>query len=180
MKNLIAFVSIITLGALTTFGHAAEVPRSTAQVSLRVDAKTVRPEKVKKEKEDDDKKGKGKPKAETVSKTLDVDISAAKTIHGPLKMVTCWYARDITERKQSLAKKDETEVALDASKTAKVSVPACDFVSTPAHSQKGSDGKTEKVDASGQTFFGWVVRVYEGATLVGEAASSPPLLKLND
>ena len=180
MKNLSILASIIALAALATHGLAAEAPRSTAQVTLKVDAKTVRPEKVKKEKEADDKKGKGKPKPETVSKTLDVDISAAKTINGPLKLVTFWYARDVTDRKEALAKKDETEVALDASKTAKVSVPACDFVSTPSYSHKNSDGKNEKVDASGQTFFGWIVRAYEGTTLVGEAASAPPLLKLND
>ncbi len=178
MKTLVILSSVIALGAFGAHGQPDEAPRSTAQVTLRVDAKTVRPERVKREK--DDNKGKGKPKAETVTKTLDVDISAAKSINGPLKMVTCWYFRDTEAKKQGLAKKEESEIKLDANKTAKATVPAYAFVSTPAHTQKGSDGKPEKVGATGQSYYGWVIRVYEGTTLVGEAASSAPLLKLRD
>ncbi len=78
-------------------------------------------------------------------------------------------------KKQVMANKHESEVTLDATKTAKSTVPPFTFTSTPAKSTK-----TGKVPASGQDYSGWVIRAYEGTTLVGETASSPPLLKLQD
>lgn len=182
MKTLSILSSFIALGALVAHGQPAAAVRSTAQVTLRATDKTVRPEKEKKKDDDkkDEKKDDKKPKSETVTKTIEVDISAAKTINGPLKIVTCWYARDVAEKKQVMAQKEESEVTLDANKIAKTTVPPFAFVSTPAHSQKGADGKVEKIEATGQTYSGWVIRAYEGTTLVGESASSPPLLKLQD
>ena len=78
-------------------------------------------------------------------------------------------------KQQVMANKHESEVTLDAAKTAKASVPPFAFTSTPAHSTKAG-----KVDASGQAYSGWVIRAYEGTTLVGETASSPPFLKQHD
>lgn len=157
---------------------AAAPARSTAQVSLRVEAKNVKPEKAPKQKESkDDKKKDDKPKEDITIKALDIQISAAKTINGPLKLVTTWYSRDLATRKETVAKKEENEVALDATKTAKLSIAPYSFISTDSYKKKGSDGKMEKIDASGETYVGWVVRAYEGETLVGEAASTPPLLK---
>jgi hypothetical protein len=152
--------------------------RSTAQVSLRVDAKNIRAEKEKRQKEDkkDDKKD-DKPKAETTTKALDVQVSAAKSINGPLKLVTVWYARDLDSKEEIVANTEEAEVALDAAKTAKFTGKPCSFTSTGSYKKKGSDGKTEKIDASGQSYVGWVIRAYEGTVLVGESASAPPLLK---
>lgn len=176
MKILSILSPVIALGLLVTQGYSAEAQRSTAQVSLRANAKTVRPEKG--NKGDDDKKDPKKDKkakSETVTKSIEVEISAAKSINGPLKIVTCWYARDVGAKEQVMAKKEESEVALDAAKTAKLTIPPYDFTSTPAHKTK-----TGKVDASGQTFSGWVIRAYQGTTLVGETSSSAPLLKLND
>jgi hypothetical protein len=181
MKTLSILSSFIALGALIAHGQPAEAARSTAQVTLRASDKTVRPEREKKNDEDKkDAKKDAKPKSETVTKTIDVIISAAKTINGPLKIVTFWYARDAADKKAAMVKKEESEVALDAAKTAKLTIPAFDFTFTPAHSKKNAEGKLEKIDAEGQTFYGWVIRAYEGATLVGEAASAPPLLKMED
>ncbi len=177
MKTLSILSAFLFLGAHVATGETTEPARSTAQVTLRADAKTVRPERVKKQ--NDDKKD-DKAKSETVTKTIDVDISAAKSINGPLKLVTLWYARDLVAREQVLAKKVEAEVTLDDAKTAKATVPPFAFTSTPAHSKKGAGGKTEKIDASGQTFSGWVMRAYEGDILVGEAASAAPFLKLRE
>lgn len=178
MKISTILTSVIALGTLIASGQQAEAPRSTAQVTIRADAKAVRPEKEKKKEED--KKDPNKAKSETVTKTLEVELSAAKTINGPLKMVTFWVARDLKSKDQVIAKKEESEVALDAAKTAKATVPGYAFTTVSASTQKDSKGKMERVDASGQSYAGWVIRVYEGPTLVGEAASSPPLLKLHE
>jgi hypothetical protein len=177
MKILSILSSFIPLGALVAQGQAAEAVRSTAQVTLRATDKTVRPEKEKKKDDDnkDEKKDGKKPKSETVTKTIEVNISAAKTINGPLKLVTCWYARDVADKKPAMAKKEESDVTLDAAKTAKATIPPFGFTFTPAYSKKN-----EKIDAEGQTFYGWVIRAYEGTTLVGETASSPSLLKLGE
>ncbi|MES2439312.1 MAG: hypothetical protein V4584_09600 [Verrucomicrobiota bacterium] len=181
MKILSILTSVIALGALHAHGQPAAPASSTAQVTLRASDKTVRPEKEKKKDGDKkDEKKDDKPKSETVTKTIDVSISAAQTINGPLKLVTCWYGRDVAAKQQVMVKKEESEVTLDAAKTAKVTIPSFAFVSTPAHSRKGADGKNEKVDAAGQTFSGWVIRAYEGTTLVGETASAAPFLKLHD
>lgn len=181
MKTLSILSSFIALGALVAHGQPAEAARSTAQVTLRASDKTVRPEREKKKDEDKkDVRRDDKPKAETVTKTIDVNISAAKTINGPLKIVTFWYARDAVSKKAAMAKKEESEVTLDATKIARLTVPAFDFTLTPAHSKKNEEGKLEKIDAAGQTYYGWVIRAYEGATLVGESASTPALLKMQD
>lgn len=166
---------MLLLGALFAQAQPAAPARSSGQVTLRANEKTVRPERVKKT--DDDGKKDDKPKPETVTKQLDVAISAAKTITGPLKIVISWYGRDAATKKQIMAEKSESEVALDDAKNAKATGTFA-FTSTPAYSKKGADGQKEKVDASGQSYTGWVVRAYEGTTLVGESASSPPLLKL--
>lgn len=181
MKILSILSSFIALGALVAHAQPTEAARSTAQVTLRATDKTVRPEREKK-KDDDKKDAKkdDKPKSETVTKSIDVNISAAQTITGSLKIITSWYARDVADKKPAMVKKEETEVALDATKTAKITVPAFAFTFTPAHSKKNEDGKLEKIDAEGQSFYGWVIRAYEGTTLVGETASAPPLLKLQD
>lgn len=181
MKILSILSSVIALGSLVAQGQPAEAARSTAQVTLRATDKTVRPEREKKKDEDKKEvKKDDKPKSETVTKTIDVNISAAQTITGPLKLVTFWYARDAVTKKPAMVKKEESEVALDAAKTAKTSIPAFGFTFTPAHSKKNEEGKLEKIDAEGQTFYGWVIRAYEGTTLVGETASAPPLLKMQD
>lgn len=177
MKTRSILSVFLILGAHLASGQAPEPARSTAQVTLRADAKTVRPERVKKQ---DDEKKDDKAKSETVTKTIDLNISAAKSINGPLKLVTLWYARDLAAREQVMAKKEEAEVTLDAAKTAKATVPPFAFTSTSAHSKKGAGGKTEKIDASGQTFSGWVIRAYEGDILVGETASAAPFLKLRE
>ncbi len=179
MKILSILTSVIALGTLLASGQQAEAPRSTAQVTVRAEAKTVRPEKEKK-KEDNENKDKSKAKKETVTKSLEVELSAAKTINGPLKMVTFWIARDLTSKDPVIAKKENGEVPLDAAKIAKATVPSYAFTSTSAFSQKDAKGKPERVDAAGQNYAGWVIRVYEGEILVGEAASSPPLLKLHE
>ncbi|MES2924528.1 MAG: hypothetical protein V4819_23450 [Verrucomicrobiota bacterium] len=177
MKNLTIISSVLfAFSTLVARGEEPAPARSTAQVTLRVEMKNIRAEKEKKSA--DDKKEKDKPKAETTGKSLEVEVSAAKSINGPIKLVTTWYARDNDTKEQVVANTEEGEVALDAAKTAKFTGKPCSFTSTPAHSAKGADGKTEKVRASGQTFAGWVIRGYEGTTLVGEAASSPTLLKL--
>ena len=178
MKTLSILSSFLVLGTLVAHAQPAAPARSTAQVTLRATDKTVRPEREKK-KDDGNEDGKkdDKPKAETVTKSLDIAVSAAKTVKGPLKIVVSWYARDTGTRKQVMAKKEDSEVTLDESQNAKAAA-TMEFTNTPAHSAKGADGKKEKVDASGQTFVGWVVRAYEGAVLVGETASSPTLLKL--
>jgi hypothetical protein len=177
MKTLSILSSFLVLGALAAQAETAAPARSTAQVTLRVEDKTVRPEKVKKKK--DDKSEEGKPKTDTVTKSLDISISAAKSITGPLKLVVSWYGRDAVDKKQVMAHKEESEVTLDATKTAKSSITYA-YVSTPAQNVKGADGKDQKVEASGQTYSGWLIRAYEGATLVGETASSPTLLKQHD
>jgi|GEM_PF-5938981 len=177
MKTLSIITSVIAIGCLFANSQQTEAPRYTAQVTIRADAKTVKPEKEPRQ-ENDKKKDNTKSKSETVTKTLEVEISAAKSINGPLKMVTMWVARDLTSKDQVIAKTEESEVALDAAKTAKATVPSYAFVSLSASSKKDAKGKTERTDASGQTYGGWVIRVYEGPTLVGEAASSPLLLKL--
>jgi hypothetical protein len=176
MKTLSILTSVIVLGSLVAQGEPTQEQKSTGQVSLRATDKTIRPEREKKK--DDDKKGpkkddKGKP--ETVTKAIEVEISAAKSINGPLKIVTSWYGRDMGTKKQVMAKKHESEVTLDAAKTAKASVPPFAFTFTPAHSTKAG-----RVDATGQNYYGWVIRAYEGTTLVGETASTPPLLKLQE
>lgn len=176
MKTLSILSSFLVLGALVAQAQPAAPQRSTAQVSLRANDKTVRPER--KRKKDDEKK-EGVLKTETVTKSLDVNISAAQTITGPLKIVISWYGRDRVTKKQVMANKEESEVALDAAKTAKASSTFA-FVTTPSQTVKGADGKEEKVEASGQTYAGWIIRAYEGETLVGETASSPILLKLRD
>lgn len=178
MKTLSILTSVIAFGTLLASGQQPEAARSTAQVTIRAEAKTVRPEKEKNKEED--KKDPNKAKSETVTKSLEVAISAAKSINGPLKMVTFWVARDLTSKDPVIAKKEESEVALDAAKTAKATVPEYAFSSTSAFSQRDAKGKTVRVDAAGQSYAGWVIRVYEGAVLVGEAASSPPLLKLHE
>ncbi|MEO5712497.1 MAG: hypothetical protein ABIT37_03335 [Luteolibacter sp.] len=179
MKTLSILTSVIAFGILSAHGQqAAEAARSTAQVTIRADAKTDKPEKEKKA--DNGNKDKNKAKQETVTKSLEVELSAAKTINGPLKMVTFWVARDLKSKDPVVAKKEESEVPLDASKTAKATVPSFAFTTTSASTQKDSKGKMERVDASGQAYAGWVIRVYEGAILVGEAASSPPMLKLHE
>lgn len=179
MKTLSILFTCIAFGGLVAHSQAAEAARSTGQVTLRASDKTVRPERTKKEDDKGDGKKDKKPKSETVTKTIDVNISAAQTINGPLKIVTFWYARDVKTKKSSMAKKEEAEVTLDATKTAKITIPAMDFTFTPAYSKK-VDGVTEKFDAEGQTYYGWVIRAYEGDTLVGESASAPPLLKMQD
>ena len=168
---------------VTAVGHSqppapAAPATSTAQVSLRVDVKNIRPEKEPKSKDQGKPEDKDKPKPETVTKSMEVKIAAAKAITGPLKIVTIWYARDLASKDQVVANKEESEVPLDEKKTTVLSVKPFGFTSTPSHKAKGPDGKVEKVDGSGQTFSGWVIRAYDGTTLVGEAASSPPLLKL--
>ncbi|MES2661282.1 MAG: hypothetical protein V4689_21865 [Verrucomicrobiota bacterium] len=175
MKTLSLLSTFLVLGTLVAQAEPAAPARSTAQVTLRATDKTVRPEKEKKK--DDGEKKEGPPKPETVTKSLDVAISAAKTIKGPLKIVISWYGRDATTKKQVMANKEEIEVTLDAGQNAKAATTFA-YATTPAHSRKGPDGKDEKVPASGQTYTGWVVRAYEGAILVGESANSPTLLKL--
>lgn len=177
MKTLSIFSSFLVLGALVAQAQPAAPARSTAQVTLRVSDKTVRPEK--KDRKKDDEKKETEPKSDTVTKSLEIDISAAKTIQGPLKLVVSWYGRDIADRKQVMAKKDESEVTLDATKNAKSTITNT-YVAIPNQTIKDVDGKDKKVEASGQTFSGWIIRAYEGTTLVGEAASSPTLLKLRD
>lgn len=177
MKTLSIFSSFLVLGALVAQAQPAAPQRSTAQVTLRAIDKTVHPPRERKK--DDDEKKDEQIKTKTVTKSLDVDIAAAQTIVGPLKIVISWYGRDYVTRMPVLAKKEESEVALDAAKTAKVSSTFA-FVSTPAQTVKGADGKEQKVEASGQTYNGWVIRAYEGTTLVGETASSPIMLKLRD
>lgn len=172
MKTLSILSSFIALGTLVTQGQPTAPARSNGQVTLRATDKTVRPEKDKKK--DDDKKD-AKPKGESTTKTIEVEISAAKSINGPLKIVTSWYGRDMATKQPVMANKHESEVALDATKTAKATIPPFTFTFTPAHSTK-----TGKVDATGQSFSGWVIRAYEGTTLVGETASSAPMLKLKD
>lgn len=172
MKTLSILTSFLALGTLVAHSEPAPAESSTAQVTLRATDKTVRPER---EKKKDDGKKENKSKAESTTKTIEVEISAAKTINGPLKIVTFWYARDMANKQQVMANKHESEVALDATKTAKATVPPVTFTYTPAHSTK-----TGKVAATGQDYYGWVIRAYEGTKLVGETASSPPLLKLRD
>lgn len=176
--KLLSILSVIALGAAAAQTPPADIPRSTAQVTLRATDKTVRPEK-EKEKKTDDKKKDEKAKPETVTKTIEVNISAAQTIKGRLKLVTWWYARETSAKGQVMVKREELEITLDAAQTAKATITPFSFVSTPAHSQK-VDGKNEKVEASGQTFSGWVIRAYEGTTLVGETASAAQFLKLHD
>lgn len=184
MKIQTLLTCIITLGTLIAPIQADEpaktaaVQRSTAQVSLRVDAKTVRQErkkKVKPSKTAEPARIDPKPEPETVTKTLDIEISAAKSIKGPLKIVTSWYGRDVEAKKPTMVKEEENEVALDASQTATLSIPPHNFVMTPAYK-----AKSEKIPASGESYYGWVIRAYEGDILVGESSSSPPLLKLNN
>lgn len=178
MKTLSIISSFLVLGTLVAQAEppaAAAPARSTAQVTLRALDKTVRPEREKKK--DDDGKKDDKPKAETVTKSVDVAISAAKSVKGPLKIVFTWYSRDLASRKQVVANKEDSEVTLDDTQNAKATSTFA-FTSTAAGSKKGADGKREKTEASGQTFAGWVIRAYEGTTLVGETASSPTLLKL--
>jgi hypothetical protein len=177
MKTLSIVSSFLVLGALVAPAQPAAPQRSTGQVSLRANDKTVRPER--KRKKDDEEKKDGQIKTETITKSLDVNISAARTITGPLKLVISWYGRDFVTRKQVLANKEESEVALDTAKTAKAS-STYTYVATPAQTVKSADGKEEEVKASGHTYAGWIVRAYDGETLVGETASSPTLLKLHD
>ena len=99
MKTLFILSFFAAMGTLVAQDQPAQAQRSTAQVTLRATDKTVRPEKEKKK--DDDKKDPkkdNKGKAETVTKTIEVEISAAKTINGPLKIVTHWYARDLGDQ----------------------------------------------------------------------------------
>lgn len=176
MKTLSILSSFVVLGTLVAQGEPTAAQSSTAQVTLRATDKTVRPEKEKKNKDDKkDPKKDQKAKSETVTKTIEVEISAAKSINGPLKIVTSWYARDLESKDQVMAEKHEAEVTLDATKTAKATVPPFAFTSTPAHSTKAG-----KVAGTGQTYAGWVIRAYEGGKLVGETASSPPYLKQQD
>lgn len=177
MKTRSIFSSFLLLGALVAQGEPVAPARSTAQVSLRATDKTVRPEKEKEKRVNDGDKKDDIPKPEIVTKSVDVAISATKTISGPLKIVTSWYARDVATRKQIMVKKEESQVDLDAAKNAKTASTFA-FVSTPAYTKRDPGGRGEKVDASGQTYTGWVIRAYEGATLVGETASSPTFLKL--
>ncbi len=178
MKTLSYLTAVLTVGVSLIHAEPAGNPRSTAQVTIRADAKTVKPEREKKQ--DTDRKVEDQAKSETVTKTLDAELTAAKTINGPLKLVAFWVARDLTSKNQVIAKKEEMEVPLDATKTAKASVPPYAFTSLSSFSKRSAKGKMEKVDATGQTYAGWVIRVYEGTTLVGEAASTPPLLKLQE
>jgi hypothetical protein len=178
MRTLSIISSFLVLGALVAPAQPAAPPqRSTGQVSLRANDKTVRPER--KRKRDEEEKKDGQIKTETVTKSLDVNISAARTITGPLKLVISWYGRDFITRKQVLANKEESEVALDENKAAKASSTFA-FVATPAQTVKGPDGKAEEVKASGHSYAGWIIRAYDGEKLVGETASSPALLKLRD
>lgn len=175
MKTLSILSSVLALGILAAPGEPADAQRSTGQVTLRVSDKTVRPERVRST--DDKKKDskQDKAKSESVTKTLEIEISAARSINGPLKIVTHWYARDMATKKQVVANKHESEVTLDASKTATATVPSQTFTHTPARSSK--EGRSS---ATGQDYGGWVVRAYEGDKLVGEAASSAPLLKIEE
>lgn len=175
MKIISIVSSFLVLGTLVVQAQPAAPARSTGQVTLRALDKTLRPEREKKK--DDGEKKNDQPKTDTVTKSIDVAISAAKTIKGPLKIVFTWYGRDLATRKQVVAKKEDSEVTLDAAQNA-TAASTFAFVATAAHSRRGADGKQEKVEGSGQTFTGWVIRAYEGTTLVGETSSSPTFLKL--
>lgn len=184
MKNLsILSSAIFAIACLTAHAQEASPTRatapatSTAQVTLRVEVKNIKPEREKRQKDDNGAKKDDKAKSASVTKSLEVQITAAKTINGPLKIVTTWYGRDASTKVEAAANKEESEVTLDANKNAKLSVPPFAFTSTPASSAKGADGKTTKGEASGISYSGWVIRAYEGEKLVGETASNAPLLK---
>jgi hypothetical protein len=165
--------AIVALGSLTCLGQDPAPARSTGQVSLRANVKNVRPEKGKKQDEEP-----GKPKSESVTKALEVQISAAKTITGPLKVTTFWYGRDQATKDAVLADKLESDVELDASHNAKLALPPYTFTTTTTPASRDAEGKSVKASTTGSTYYGWVIRAYEGSTLVGEVASSPPLLKV--
>lgn len=163
MKSLVAALLLLP----AALGHAAE--RNSRQVSVAAELETMR----------DDAK---RERTETVGYKLAIDLRAAKTVTGELKVVTVFFAKklpgnDIIERESTRT------VRIGPSQVASLSSDAQKFTHTREYqvqvkskkkpgSKKKQPVRYKTIPASGEKYSGWAVRVYKGGDLIGEEASS--------
>lgn len=97
------------------------------------------------------------------------------------------YGRNLKSNDVMELDSGEAKVAFDSVGQQKVETRAISTTYTPAHAvtsrgsgRRGSTPRGKKVEAEGKKFAGYIVRVMEGATVVGEAADPVNLAQQRD
>ena len=126
------FLIPVLAGFASLAAQGQEPHRATGQVTVRASVENL-PNPLQKSKVAGEE-------AEKTTKALGIELSAAKSVTGKLKVVTTFYARDLGKRTTVVEKEVESVTNLDASQSAKLTTPSVTFTYTPEHS-KNSGGK---------------------------------------
>jgi hypothetical protein len=169
MKYETLKLAVQSLMLMGTFGFC---PQLSAQTTGNVRVTAI----VKTEHDDPEKSI-----AEVVKKHLEIELSGSPNLQGEIKVTCTFFADDLSANKIIVLKSNDLKVMLEPGKRASVVSPAVVFNFTPAHSEKSGGGKRAKykrIEATGNRYHGWGIRVYLGANLVGEAYSNSDIKKL--
>lgn len=119
--------------------------------------------------------------AEVVKKHLEIELRGSATLQGEVKVTCTFFADDLAADKIVALKANDLKAGLEAGKSTRIISPAVTFNFTPQHSEKSGSGKRaryKRIEATGNRYHGWAIRVFRGDELVGEAYSIPSIKKL--
>lgn len=119
--------------------------------------------------------------AEVVKKHLEIELRGSAKLQGEVKVTCTFFADDLAGDKIVALKANDLKAGLEAGKSTRIASPDVTFNFTPQHSEKSGSGKRtryKRIEATGNRYHGWAIRVFRGDQLVGEAYSIPSIKKL--
>ena len=168
MKPILA--AILLLPALLSHASAET---NTKQVTVASKLETIR----------DDAK---RDRTETTGYKLAIDLRAASSVSGELKVVTVIFGKKLPGN-NTVERKSTRSIRLGPEHQASLTSDAEKFTHTDEYQvkveTKKKPGNNKKqpvryktIPAAGEKYSGWAVRVYQDGNLIGEEASAAHLL----
>lgn len=151
----------------------ASADTSTGQVTVASKLETIR----------DDAK---RERTETIGYKLAIDLRAASSVTGELKVVTVIFGKKLPGN-NTVERTSSRSVRLGSEHQASLTSDAVKFTHTDEYQvkveTKKKQGNNKKqpvryktIPASGEKYSGWAVRVYQAGKLIGEEASAAHFL----
>ena len=169
MKPILA--AILLLPALLSHASAET---NTKQVTVASKLETIR----------DDAK---RDRTETTGYKLAIDLRAASSVSGELKVVTVIFGKKLPGN-NTVERKSTRSIRLGPEHQASLTSDAEKFTHTdeyqvkvetkkkPGNNKKKQPVRYKTIAATGEKYSGWAVRVYQDGNLIGEEASAAHLL----
>ncbi|QTN33966.1 hypothetical protein HZ994_17130 [Akkermansiaceae bacterium] len=124
-------------------------------------------------------------RTETVGYKLAIDLRAATSVVGELKVVTVFFAKKLPGN-DTIERNSTRTVTIGPNHTASLASATEKFTHTREYevrietkkkpgTKKRPPVRYKTIPASGEKYSGWAVRVYQGNNLIGEEASASHL-----